>query len=580
MAADLLYEKFAKPEQENHAAAKCPIIWRAVERILFSRPTKSAMQSEPVNEPPSESAPSRAEALSEVQEDLVIRQQRRRLFPRAALVGLGAGLVAALFRAVLAGADLLRNALIAKSHQYPLYGWVFPLLFSMTGALISVVLVSRYAPETSGSGIPHLKAVLHRLRVSDWKRVLPIKFVAGAAAIGGGLVLGREGPTVQMGGAIGDAVSGWLKASPRQRRTLMASGAGAGLAAAFNAPLAGVMFVLEEIQRDFHPFVFGAAFLAAAIADIVVRLLSGGLAVFSIPNYPSPPLASLPLFAVLGVLASLFGVAFNRGLLGTLDLFNRFQGRSKLGLAAVIGAMIGIVGWFYPIVIGSGHALAELVLAGGVVLAAIPLLFLTRFLLTISSYGSGAAGGIFAPLLVLGALLGSAVGQIGHMLAPAVVPEAAVFAVVGMAAYFTAIVRAPLTGVVLIIEMTGNYEQMLPLLVSCFCAYAVSELLKDLPIYEALLERDLIRDEAQISLKEPMVLDFELEPGAPFAGQQVRELGLPAGCVLIRCVEDGHEFVPTALTRLEPHMRVTAVIAPEAADGVMILRRGCKAGTR
>jgi len=336
------------------------------------------------------------------------------------------------------------------------------------------------------------------------------------------------------------------------------------------------MFVLEEIQRDFQPFVFGAAFLAAAIADIVVRLLSGAFPVFSIPNYPTPPIASLPLFALLGVLASLFGVAFNRGLLGTLDLFDRFQGRSKLGLAAVIGAIVGIIGWFYPIVIGSGHALAESVLAGAVVLAAIPLLFLVRFLLTISSYGSGAAGGIFAPLLVLGALLGSGLGQIAHIYAPGVVPVAAVFAVVGMAAYFTAIVRAPLTGIVLIVEMTGNYQQMLPLLVSCFCAYAVSELLKDLPIYEALLERDLMRDGTHVSLKEPMVVDFEVEEGAPFAGQQVRMLGLPAGCVLIRCVEEGREFVPTAVTHLDPHMRITAVIAPEAADGLAILRHGCK----
>ena len=536
------------------------------------------MQEEPVELSGTDSVSRQAEALSEVQEDLIIRHQRRRLFPRAALVGLGAGLVAALFRAVLAGADLLRNTLIARSQQYPLYGWIFPVLFSLSGALLSVFLVRRFAPETSGSGIPHLKAVLHRLRDSKWTRILPVKFAAGAAAIGGGLALGREGPTVQMGGAVGDAVSGWLKALPRERRTLMAAGAGAGLAAAFNAPLAGVMFVLEEIQRDFQPFVFGAAFLAAAIADIVVRLLSGAFPVFSVPAYPTPPIAALPLFALLGVLASLLGVAFNRGLLGTLDLFDHIHGRSRLGLAAAIGGLVGLIGWFYPLVIGSGNALADAVLGGAVALAAIPLLFLVRFVLTVSSYGSGAAGGIFAPLLVLGALLGSAVGQIAHNYAPAVVPEAAVFAVVGMAAYFTAIVRAPLTGIVLIVEMTGNYQQMLPLLVSCFCAYAFSEFLKDLPIYEALLERDLLREGTQVSLKEPMVIDLEVEQGAPFVGQRVKALGLPAGCVLIRCVADGREFVPTAMTRLEVHMHITAIIAPDAAEGLTLLREGCKGG--
>ena len=190
---------------------------------------------------------------------------------------------------------------------------------------------------------------MHRLRTLGWERVLPVKFVAGALAIGGGLALGREGPTVQMGASVGAAVSSWLKVAPREQRSLIAAGGGAGLAAAFNAPLAGVIFVLEEIQRDFHPIVFGAAFLAAAIADIVVRLLSGGRPVFAIPNYPTPPLASLPIFALLGIFAGLLGVAFNRGLLKTMDLFGRLQGPWKLGIVAVVGAIIGLISWFSPI---------------------------------------------------------------------------------------------------------------------------------------------------------------------------------------------------------------------------------------
>ena len=523
-----------------------------------------------------DSTVSQNEVRSEIQEELVVRQQRRRIFPRAALVGLGAGLVAALFRLTLTAADSLRNSLITWAQHFPLWGWIFPILFTTAGAVLSVMLVRRYAPEASGSGIPHIEGVMHRLRTLGWKRVLPVKFVAGAMAIGGGLALGREGPTVQMGASVGAAVSSWLKVAPRERRALIAAGGGAGLAAAFNAPLAGVIFVLEEIQRDFHPIVFGAAFLAAAVADIVVRLLSGGRPVFAIPDYPTPPLASLPIFALLGILAGFLGIAFNRGLLKTLDLFGHIQGPWKLGIVAAVGAIIGLISWFSPIMVGDGHALAELVLAGEFVFAAIPLFFAARFLMSISSYATGTAGGIFAPLLVLGALLGLATGQIAHFFAPAIVPEPAVFAVVGMAAYFAAIVRAPLTGIALIVEMTGNYQQMLPLLVACFCAYAVAELLKDLPIYEALLERDLIRDDTHISLKEPMVIDFEIEQDAPFAGKEVRMLGLPPGCVLVRCVDGGHEFVPTALTRLEEHMRITAVIAPDAAESLTILRRGCK----
>jgi chloride channel protein, CIC family len=527
------------------------------------------------NQPSSEMVSSQQEPLSEIQEDLTVREQRKHLFPHAALVGLGAGLVAALFRAVLAGADTLRNALVTWAHQFPLWGWTLPILFSMTGAIVSVMLVVRFAPETSGSGIPNLKAVLHRLRTLKWARVLLIKFISGVMAIGGGLALGREGPTVQIGGALGAGISSWLKVPARKQRTLIAAGAGAGLAAAFNAPLAGVMFVLEEIQRDFHPFVFGAAFLAAAIADIVVRLLTSSLPVFIIPRYPAPPFAALPIFVMLGILAGVLGVAFNRSLIVTLEWTERLEGLRKFGFAALVGAMIGTVGWFSPLAIGGGQPLAVLVLSGKLALTAIPLLFVLRFLLTISSYGSGASGGIFSPLLALGALLGLALGTIAHHSAPAIAPDPGVFAVVGMAAYFAAIVRAPLTGIVLIVEMTGDYELMLPLLISCFCAYAVAELMKDLPIYEALLERDLLHGSTRISLKEPMVIDLEIEPEAPFAGQKVSKLGLPPGCLIVRCVEAGHEFIPTAQTRLEAYMRITVLIAPEASEGLAILRCGC-----
>ena len=267
------------------------------------------------------------------------------------------------------------------------------------------------------------------------------------------------------------------------------------------------MFVLEEVRRDFHPIVFGAAFLAAVIANIPARLVSGAFPVFSVLDYPTPPIASLPAFALLGIIAGLLGVAFNRSLLRSLDLFASIQRR-------------------WPI--------------------------------------------------VLGALVGLGIGQIVHRVAPGAVPQPAVFAVVGMAAYFAAIVHAPLTGIMLIVEMTGNYQQMLPLLVSCFCAYAVAELLKDLPIYEALFERDLSREGLHAHAKQPMVADFEIQQGAPFAGKELRQLGLPPGCVLVRCIHEGREVVPTAHTRLEPHMRITAIIAPEAQHALAMLREGCK----
>lgn len=516
-------------------------------------------------------------ARSEIQEYLEIRQQRRWIFPRAALVGACAGVVALLFRVALTESDHLRNNMVTWAHQRPLLGWIFPVLFTALGAGISVAITRRYAPEASGSGIPHLEAVLHRIRKLEWRRVLPVKFFGGILAIGGGLALGREGPTVQMGGAVGDAISRWLKVSPRERLTLISAGAGAGLAAAFNAPLSGLVFVLEEVRRDFQPIVFGAAFVAAAVADIIARLGSNQFPVFAVPTYAIAPLAALPFFALLGIAAGGLGVLFNRSLMTAVETYSRIPSHFTLPAAAITGGAVGLIGWFSPIVIGSGHVLAESALKGELALSAILLFFAVRFLLTNISYGTGAPGGIFAPLLVLGALIGLAIGQVAHNLFPAIVPIPAVFAVVGMAAYFTAIVRAPLTGIMLILEMTGNYSQMLPLLVSCFCAYAVAEYLKDLPIYEALLERDLKRGGGETVLKEPVVMDFIIQEGAPFAGLQVRALGLPAGCILVRCYDGKREWIPKATTHLQAHMRITTVIAPDASSAVEILRKGCEA---
>ncbi len=520
---------------------------------------------------------SQAQVRSEIQEYLHVRQQKRRLFPRAALVGLLAGLVAIAFRAVLAAGDSLRNALIAWAHHYPRIGFLLPIGFGAIGASLAVFLVRRFAPEASGSGIPHLEAVLHRYRELDWKRVLPVKFFGGALAIGAGLALGREGPTVQMGGTVGDAVSRWLRAGSRDRLTLIAAGAGAGLAAAFNAPLAGVIFVLEEVQKDFRQAVFASAFIAAVVADIVTRFASGQLPVFHIPSYPVPNLMALPVFAVLGIVAGLLGVVYNRSLISSINLSARIPPKLAVTAAALIGAVVGLVAWFSPGAVGGGHSLAELFLERHTALAAIPLWFLLRFVLSMASYGTGAPGGIFAPLLVLGALLGLGVGEVTHLLFPHLVPVPAIFAVVGMAAYFTAIVRAPLTGIVLIIEMTGNYAQMLPLLVACFCAYIVAEGMGELPIYENLLERDLLRGGALPDPKEPIVLELEVEPGSPFDGKEVRELGLSPGCILVRCQEGHREWIPTATTRLEAHMRLTAMIAPEAKGGIRAVREGCEA---
>jgi CIC family chloride channel protein len=501
-------------------------------------------------------------------------EQRRRQLPRALVVGLLGGLAAVAFRSLLEILDRTRSGIVAAAHPHSLYGFPALIAFTAMGGAVAVFLVERFAPEASGSGIPHVKAVLANLRPMRSLRVIAVKFLGGVSGIGAGLALGREGPTVQMGAAVGDLVSRWFASTPRERRTLIAAGAGAGLAAAFNAPLAGLVFVLEEVQRDFAPGVFATTLIASVTADVTTRLLLGQLPVFHFATTAIPPLTTLPVSLLLGLAAGFAGVAFNRSLLRTLDLFQRLRGWPGWMRGAVVGAGVGIVAWFTPHAVGGGNGLVVETLSGEVDGWALAPFFALRFVLTMASYGCGAPGGIFAPLLVLGSEIGLAVGKVAGWLFPLAIDHPEIFAVVGMGAYFSGIVRAPLTAIVLIVEMTGNYSLVLSLLVACLTAYGVADLLGDEPVYEALLERDLRRAEEGPELEDTLLLDLTIAPGADFEGKTVRQLGLPPGCVLV-AVRRGHRSrVPTADSRLEAGDQLTAVIEPEASAAIAILQRG------
>lgn len=368
---------------------------------------------------------------------------------------------------------------------------IVSLSLGFIGGGLGLWLVRRFAPETSGSGIPHMKSVILGEEQLHWHKVLPIKFIAGLSSIGGGLALGREGPTIQLGGATGMMVSKLLKvkAGEGERKALMSAGAAAGLSAAFNAPLAGLIFVLEELHNAFTPVIFVAAFLASVTADIVCRVTTGYTPVFELHGMPVPSLNALPVALIVGFVAGFGGVFFNKSLLTSLDLFHKVRHYPAFIVGSLVGLVVGFFAWLSPDLSGSGSGLAENAIAGKIVLSSIFIFIIGRFLMTMFSYGSGAAGGIFAPLLVIGALLGLAIGNAAHSILPTFATHPEVFAVLGMGAILTSVVRAPLTGIVLMIELTGKYDYMLPLLVSCFIAYLIAEVLKDEPIYEALRER-------------------------------------------------------------------------------------------
>lgn len=488
----------------------------------------------------------------------------------SAAVGVAAGLVAVGFRLALERADTLRNAALGWAHAAPGWGWlVFPVLAAAAAGIAG--WLTHYAPETAGSGIPHVEAVLGGERYLSWGRVIGVKFAAGTLALGSGLSLGREGPTVQMGAAAGQAVSRALRRPRAEQLQLIACGAGAGLAAAFNAPLAGVIFVVEELRRNFSPYVLGGALAASATADIVSLWILGPLPTFRVASLTALPLTALPLVLALGAVTGLFGHLFNETLVRSLRLADRLGSLPRWFRAALVAFVAGLLGYVLPHVLGGGHALVVSLLRGeaGHTLFWLAVLFGAKFLLTMVSYSVGVPGGIFLPLLTLGALLGASAGEVGRSLFPAVEGLVPSFIIIGMAAYFVAIVRAPLTGIVLITEMTGRYQHMLPLLLACVTAYVVAEALGSLPVYESLLERQLRHGARRPDISVwggTAVLELAIESGAPAAGRRVRELDLPEECLLVAVVRGSREELPRGATRLHEG-DVLRVLVPEEQAG-------------
>ncbi|MFM7425664.1 MAG: chloride channel protein [Elainella sp.] len=419
---------------------------------------------------------------------------RRLAIVEACVIGVVSGLAAVLLKQ---GIGWLGSWRVQLSYQMP--PWIVLPLLGLLGGLAAGLLIERLAPEAAGSGIPQVKAVLANVPMALNLRVACVKMVSVIIALGAGLNLGRQGPTVQIGAALAAQLSQWLPTSPEYRRQLIAAGAAAGLAAGFNAPIAGVLFVVEEFLQDFSGLTLGTAILASFIGAVVSRLL-GGQSLSLTPALAASTvnfsLQDVPFFLVLGLLAGLLGALFSRGIFASLALYRRMQ---RLGLPLKIGLaglLTGVISGLLPDLFRDNTGLQEFVSAGNASLLLILLTFVTKFLLTLVAYGAGTPGGLFAPALLLGASLGHLVGNSAQWLElwiglpagiPAGVSAPSTYALAGMGAFFSAVTRGPITAIVIVFEITTDFNLVLPLMIGSVVAYLIADRTASGSIYKHLL---------------------------------------------------------------------------------------------
>lgn len=392
------------------------------------------------------------------------------------------------------------------SNTYAVIAATFTVSALLAGA--SYYIVKRFAPETEGSGIPEIEASMQDLRPVRWWRVIPVKFLGGVGSLGSGMVLGREGPTVQLGANIGQMVADVGRVKDREtRHTLLAAGSAAGLTTAFNAPLAGILFVIEEMRSEFNYNLISvkAVFVGAVMATIACRMVSGQSPILLLGSYDMPAQSTLWLYLVLGLLFGVIGIGFNKFLLWLQQKFLDFYQGSMLRFVltgAFIGGCCGLFGLYLPQAVGGGFDVVHQVSAGQIGLGLLMLVFVLRFLTSTISFSSGAAGGIFSPLLALGASFGGIFGYVADMMFPESQLQMGSFVIAGMGALFAATVRAPLTGTVLVLEMTASYTLLLPMIITCLGATIVAQWLGGRPLYTVLMEKILERNGIPYERKE------------------------------------------------------------------------------
>lgn len=403
-------------------------------------------------------------------------------------------LVLALVIGALTGLTVVAFILLTERlgmRLYPLGGAPWRrILFPVAGSVGMGYLLFRYFPQARGSGVPQTKAALYAREGRILLRTVLGKFFCTSATLASGIPLGREGPSVQVGAGIASVLGRFLGLRAEKVKALLPVGAAAAIAAAFNTPLAAVLFALEEVVGDLNAPMIGSVVLASATSWLVLRVLLGNNPLFKVPQYQLVHPAEFAVYAVLGIVGGLVSAVFTKLLLGLRQRFLTMPAKTLWFQPVAGGLLVGMLGWFVPQVLGVGYGYVGDALNGKMALNLMALLVVLKLIAVTTSYASGNAGGIFGPALFIGAMLGGSVGTLAHGLFPSHTATPGAYALVGMGTAFAGIVRAPMTSVLMIFEMTQDYAVIVPLMISNLISLFISSRVQSTPIYDALAVQD------------------------------------------------------------------------------------------
>lgn len=466
------------------------------------------------------------------------------------LVGIAAGLLSVLYRYLLTLAEKFVFWINEFVHGNGIYFIAWMAGLALLGFIVGKI--TKWEPMSSGSGIPQVTGEMRGYLNCNWFRVIAAKLTGGSLAIAGGLSLGREGPSIQLGAMAAKAVSKLLKNNKTAEKTLISCGAGAGLAAAFNAPLSGVIFVLEEIHHTFDGVVLVVGMIAAVTADYISKFFFGQTTVF---QYESStfPLHYYWMIVILGIIVGILGVVYNVIMIKGQDLFGRMKKVPTEVRIMIPFLLAGIVGYFLPQILAGGYVMVELLMEEKATLGFLAVLLAAKFLFSVICFGSGTPGGIFFPFLVLGSYIGAIYGGLCIEWFGLDSDFLHKFIMLAMAGFFAAIVRAPLTGIVLIAEMTGSMNRMLDIVVVSIIAYVVANLLNNQPIYSSLLERILKKKEIPLVRggDGKILAEYVIPLGSDLDAMQIKDVPWPEFTLVVSITRGEKELTPKGETFLK-----------------------------